>query len=451
VSAVLRAIDALLKWAGILLIASPLLWLVLARIDVPLSAEAAAWLQPEPDDMPADQNAYYAFIGFYAEDADADINRFGRRMLEEYVERLRQEPDLKDFKYRQEVKITGKPAELCNPTKASCLKTARTHRVAVSRLAQDNALLLARYRSLYRYRHYRETGPMSFYSPLPVYPGVAHDLLLAEVAQGALERPTPALEALARDVEFWRMVLRETRHVIGKAIATRLLLADLHLLSDILASTPIRENDDAVVKRMLRPLDAEDRSLAAAMRNEYRTVAASWPQLLHDSVGKGLEKHSALVRATVLSFASTAYRPNHTANLLHEHVAEALRAERSRAESPIAEAAAPERRRFGASVLDFLYNPAGKYFVFEAPPDMTAYSARVRDLDGFVRLVTLQWTLRKNRTAAAGVPAFLASSTAALRDPFTGQPMNWDAGTKTLWFSRKGGRKEEKDRLEVRL
>lgn len=431
-SAALRAIDRLLKWAGVLLIVSPLLWVVLARIDVPLSPEAQAWRQPEPDEVAPEQNAYYAFIGFYAQDPAADINGEGRRMLGEYLERLKSEPEMKEFRYRHERQIAGKPSELCNPLAGACLRRAQNHRAELARLTKDNAVLLQRYQSLYRYSHYRETAPPLLSSPLPGYPGPAHDLVLAQIAQDAVNRQTAALEALARDTDLWRMVLRESRHLIDKMIATRFVLANLHLLSEILASSPIRERDTALVERMLRPLDDEDHSLAAPLRNEYRLAAATFFQSYERGVREDMEKRAWFIRATALPFVSAAMRPNHTTNLLQERFAKL-----------------PDKRRFGESAWDFLYNPLGKYLVYETPPDLSMYSARLRDLDGFVRLVRLQWQIGNNRLAAEHVPAFLASSPQALRDPYTGQPMNWNAESRTLWFARKGGRKSDKDRLEV--
>jgi len=450
-SVVLRSIDTLLKWTGVALIASPLLWVALARIDVPLSAEAQAWRQPEPDEIAADQNAYYAIIGFYAEDAQADINRAGRQMLGEYLERLKIEPDLKEFKYRQERKIAGKPSELCSPLTGSCLQLAREHRDELERLTKDNAVLLQRYYSLHRYPHHRETAPSLLSSPLPAYPGAIHDLFLAQIALETRGEQTSALEALARDTDFWRMVLRDSRHLIGKMLATRYVLANLHLLSDILVSSPIRERDAALVAQMLRPLDDEDRDLTAAMRNEYRIAAAEWFQSYDRGVRQGLEKHSWVTRTIVLPFAFAAVRPNHTTNLLQERFAELARTARTGPSGNTAQIAPSKKRRFGDSPWDFLYNPLGKFFVYETPPEVSAYSARIGDLDGFVRLVTLQSQIRKNRIAASDVPAFLAASPDTLRDPYTGRPMNWNAEVRTLWFARKGGRKNEKGILEVRL
>src|SRR6266852_1960473 len=100
---------------------------------------------------------------------------------------------------------------------------------------------------------------------------------------------------------------------------------------------------------MLRPLDDEDRSLDAAIRREYRAATTGWARAYEDSIQEGLKKHSRLTKAIVLPFASTAFRPNHTANLTREYFAELPRSDPASLNDGDWQAPLSKKRRFGES------------------------------------------------------------------------------------------------------
>jgi Tfp pilus assembly protein PilP len=455
VSLLVRWLDKGVKWIGILLLVVPLLWLVLAQIDVPLNPQVKSWQQPEPEEVPPEQNAYYAIIGFYAAEPSADINQVGQNMLAQYLQRLRVEPNLEEFKYSQGRRTAGAPADLCDPVKAPCMRTTAHEPDRVAELERQNAILLQRYYSLYRYTHYRETAPAHYSGPLPKSVTPLHNLVLAKIAQTAAQgQRKEALEALARDTGFWRMVLHEGNRLLGKAIATRTLLENEHLLSEMLASAESAEEDGAVLESMLRPLDRQDNDLEPAIRYEYRIFASGWTTQFSAGLTEGLKKRSPVVRGAVRLLASAGLRPHQTTNLLWQQYEQLTQLDLASWTNESPPSGARKRRHFGDSPWDFVYNPIGKYFVYEVPPDVPAFSryrARLDDLEGFIRLVTLQRQIKKDRINAEAIPALLAASDVSLRDPYTGEPMHWDAQRGVLWFNRRGMREGDRIALEVQI
>jgi hypothetical protein len=436
-------IGRLLTWGVVLVLTLPILWLVCARIDVPLSPEAKAWDRPEREEIPPEANAYYAIIGFYAQDPSADINRVGQSMQAEYLQRLQAEPNLEEYKYRQERPVLGKPNELCEPLRMSCLQTSTAASERVEQLERENSVLLRRYYSLYRYSQHRETEPPHFSAPLPSYVGSLHHLVLARIAlQASGGQQTEALEGLARDTAFWRMVLGGSHHLVGKAVATHMVLDDEQELSDLLASSvSLNEESRALVEQMLHPLSDADRDLGPAMEREFRIFGDGAPIAFSNGLRQSkLARAPVIVRSIVTAFLSTAIRPNHTKNLLQKRLAALSTGEKSRP------------HHFGDSFQDYVYNPLGKYFVYDlapTPSELSKYGDRLDDLDGLIRLVTVQWHIKKQGIHTADIPEFLRVVLPGSHGSHTGELIHWDAGRKILWLERRSARPGEKNAFAI--
>ncbi|QNP49037.1 hypothetical protein [Diaphorobacter aerolatus] len=75
--------------------------------------------------------------------------------------------------------------------------------------------------------------------------------------------------------------------------------------------------------------------------------------------------------------------------------------------------------------------------LFDQPTESADYVQYIRrgiDVDGFRRLALLQLLAAQQRVADDGMPAWLAASPAALRNPYDGQPMPWDSASRSLSF-----------------
>lgn len=368
-------------WAAAIIGTFPFLWLVLARIDVRLHPKLAACEQPGSQNFPPEENAYYALVGFYTEDPQADINRVGQSMLAEYLRRVHEDPNMEDYKYPQERPVLGKPSSLCDPLRARCLQDGAASAQQLEQLEQQNDVLLERYHSLYRYSGYRDTAPAHTSHPWLNSMTSMHYLVLARIALEATRgKQTDALQRLARDTEFWRMMLREADYLVDKAVATRFVLENARVLSGLLASTATPSaQDGALIERMLRPLSNAERDLEPSMEHEACIFGGGLPAAFQNGWNESRRGPPIrIARHIMFAFITTALRPNDTKNLVREQLIES----RGRAHS--------RTRHFGDSLWDYIYNPLGKYLVYTYTPDdaqFSRYRDRLNDLDTF--LVTL--------------------------------------------------------------
>lgn len=437
-------------WLGrlILVVAVPVVlalvgWLIAGRFDASPSIETQACQRPEPETIPAEENAYFALVGLHAADPAADINDVGRAMLAEYLETVRENPNLEEYKFPQELEVVGQPRQLCQPLVGSCLKTSLESAARIRQVEQDNALLLNRYYSLYSYSRFHEMAPAHGSSPLLSYGSTLHYLASARIALQASEgQREMALEALARDTAFWRVILRDG-YILSKAVATRVLMGNVQQLSDILSSeAALSAEEQSYVDQILAPLSDTDRDLAPAIRREFciygNSVVPNFNNGVQESrVSRGTEGRWRPVGDFLLSGL---LRPNHTMNLAQERATALLAGD------------TPEPRHFGDSWWDYAYNPAGKYLVYDFAPDAATFQSRrdrLNDLDGLLRLVSLQWMIKRESLRKEGIPAFLQANEVLAHNSATGQRIQWDETRSVLWLARLGARQGEQAVFEA--
>ena len=141
---------------------------------------------------------------------------------------------------------------------------------------------------------------------------------------------------------------------------------------------------------------------------------------------------------------SAVYLPNATANTIARWAAEDLDDAESAA-APDADArgqAYIAKRRKELKEIDafsswrFIRNPVGNsvLWLYDSPELIHLTNGASRDLDGYIRLVILQAALRRDGVPLAQVAQAVQRAAPELRNPYTGQPMRWDAATATLSF-----------------
>lgn len=96
------------------------------------------------------------------------------------------------------------------------------------------------------------------------------------------------------------------------------------------------------------------------------------------------------------------------------------------------------------------YNPIGKILNAIAVAPYDSYTARVHNLDGFLRLVSLSLAAKQQSVRAADMPAFLARAQPNLRHPYTNEPMFWDSNNRTIYFNGMG-EKHDDELLDKRI
>lgn len=388
-------------------------------------------------------NAYYALYGFKAP-AGADPHATGLQFVTAvnaaYASKegaATDKPPAPDA-----VKFSGEsPDKWCPRDKIDCLDAYRANRAPIRRLAQDNALLLQRYRALYRYTVFQETVTRKYMGNLPHLLTAENALTRALIGLDAVDgNADAAFAALAKDIRFWRQVLQGASSVITKTVASALLDRDFALLAEILKRYQDRPQMLAAAKAALKPLSDQERSFAEAFRGEYALGAhlvLELPDKLRDP-DMAFSGHEVGIWEPIM--ASLFFKRHASVNMLFQSYRDRLRLTQAPADKliPVAEAlAAEDRERHDIARVSLVYNPIGKilFAISDASSQGFArYIGRVHNLDGRMRLIALQLALYQAHVPEAQVPKFIAASPPAQHDPYRAAPMAWDAKRRVLFF-----------------
>jgi hypothetical protein len=102
----------------------------------------------------------------------------------------------------------------------------------------------------------------------------------------------------------------------------------------------------------------------------------------------------------------------------------------------------------GPDFWDVGYNPVGVILNNISFPDFERYIYRLHDLDCLVRLVKIKQQIRSNRIAKDQVENFLKQDAAEFKNPYTNQPVIWDAKSEILYFNSPS---EEGKKIEIKV
>jgi hypothetical protein len=450
------------------LLAGVLLWW--GWRDEPPSAQALSLMKEPERPAVAGDNAYFALLGFDAGEG-IDPAAAGKQMLADYESQLAHDPAQLDrvaWAGLGAKALGDKPLhasrnvlELCAGKQLTAVACFVAMRPEIDKLAQENAVLLQRYRELVALRGYRNPATPSPFAPRPpfadlqrasnlVWVEAVHDVWRGEVA-GFLARAE-------QELSFWRMMLREADTLFMKIVATSYLRRDYGLLSDVVASFPDRvKTDRERWLRLAEPLSGEEVDWGTPLRREFRVNARSFrvvadAELDSDAckarTGKDCPTSSDALWSPQHQFwvKTPFYRPQATINRQAENFARLLAIAKEPPGQMIIDAKAWHDQRAesagkGSDLIDWLsYNPVGKKFLQLAAPNVSERElARPHDLDGYIRLVNLQMQITLLGLADDEVGPFLQTTAAEFTNPYTGRAMDWDAKTRTLAFGGHGG------------
>jgi hypothetical protein len=259
--------------------------------------------------------------------------------------------------------------------------------------------------------------------------------------------PDAGIARVAKEITFHRRLLASSSSVISKMVSIAILRRDYQALSDALEHWPaIAVNHAEALAKILRPLDPNESDPSTMWQFESRYAGATYANVeivqKQSDDSSSPEGRSMLARALDNLDSKCCYLRNATLNLASNYWRDLAVASRGSAATLAA------RKEKFLSVYGPLLsepvrapwkhirNPIGAILVtIGSNPDMHfSYVERVYDLDGYVRLVCLQAGLRREKVGAAGLAAYIQQSAPEMRDPYTGQPMHWDAATSSLWF-----------------
>lgn len=286
---------------------------------------------------------------------------------------------------------------------------------------------------------WRETHiPTSINAPLPALQPLlsCQRIRFARAAVDlASGRPNAALARILNGLALERRALSGSATVLGKQVALSAAARSMLTLSDLASAAPetIRREEKAV-RAALQPLTADERSQAAAFRNEFRSFIRFMQELEGKKGTIRISEHIGEHGAYTWLADTLLFSPGATIN----HQWKVRKAYLTLEAVPAGEfAAARQRADEALSALQArltpgaLYNPVGKVLSGTAVPDFAGYILRMHDLDALLRLAALQAEIVLMQDDKA-IPALLAQ--ARFADPYSGRPMAFDAGKKGLSF-----------------
>jgi hypothetical protein len=276
--------------------------------------------------------------------------------------------------------------------------------------------LFERYRSMLDQPRFEENQERDVFSPMPSY-----DVLMAvgrlRLATSYETDAVPVfLGKAAQDFEFWRRALREGDTLAANIVSLAGLQNDLDFLSTLLRHRELQESDHSRIEALLRPLSREESDIEEAFVSEARIglLSEEPPVLLFSSWPRRL-----------VAQENATSNEDYVANIVPMR----LRASLSAAEYYRQKAYQPLTYRLRLFPPP-LYNLGGKLALSEGR-DSAQFPARVHDLNGRILLVLLQSEIERRRQSSE-VPEIVRAS--QYRNPYTGDPMEYDAEARTIGF-----------------
>lgn len=441
-----------------LLIVLPLLLIAINTFDEDPRPEAIVFSDFTNDDVPDEQNGFFVWAGLLV-----PLGQKPHQRGVEIISQINERPDAtpvnwsierSEFLGANHLQITGELAGLCDREMMDCLSRYRPRESDIERWVRENKVLLDRYHKFYTYPYFRETLKPRSDAPLFFEPAEVARLVRANIALHAMRGNTAkALHWLHDDTVYWRRVLVDSRTLISKMIARAVIWANAQLVSEIIAINPISNEELVLSVDTIRPLTEVERDLSRVFRYELSILSQTFAKLSSEQNSRcGLEQSIADCAIDKL-ISTLLFNPNATSNLSFESFS--ILAATSKLPGPQYLKWIGEKR---ASAWpwswDIAYNPIGKMLIAIANPAYDRYSGRIHNLDGFLRLVSLQIAIKQAAIRDADIPEYLGHTRPELRNPYTGEPMQWDRQSRALYFNGMGEKSDEEllsKHIELRL
>jgi hypothetical protein len=444
-------------WSFVLLLLAVNLvaMLVYFAPDESLKPEAQALLQPNPA-VALEKNGAVYLAGITAEQNPFESGRaYVAAVLTVAQEREAKKnvqskyPSISDW-------LGAKPLDTdalgkhCKPIEAPCLREYQNQAESLNGLLAQHATLLARYDALKRYPRFQNPMPSEPDAPAPPY---KHAITLAniELIRVALalmsnSTQTDAINRLTADSRYWRSLLANQDDLIGKMVATAAVTRQIAFASEIIAHYPeLSRQHAAELASVVMPLSAAEHSLRKPLAREFRMVCDLVQRMPHFARTEDESMKDLMVRKTV--------KPNATINLYYSNFEPTLRLENAPASSALAEREKPSPAHattFEKTDIFKSTNPVG-IILASLGGDHVEYVIRLHDLDALARMGEVQRQIAVNKVPTLQVQAFIATLPSQLNDPYTGQPIAWDAATKQLSIQLQGKNAEKRKLVTVQL
>lgn len=429
------------------------------------AAQQALQYNPPPEQALAG-NGYLILMGLDARaggDAIGDATALGRKRLAREIERRRWVEAHGDRQEGMPPSIAAEaamddvlPESLrCPVGEPDCFAWFVKHGHEVQALARTHQALLQRLAAAANAPQFSNPAPFYLLAEFPPYGLLvrAHELWLAQAALEWMRGQSQQAINIARQaVQLRSRMASGSNSLIASMIALAMQHRELRWLSDASAHGE-SQTPPAVFKEVDELLSAPPSSLHPALQGEMHFAAS----VLYSLQDAGLfttpwDEPPAWWQRSLSRVSNWAFLPRQTLNLsigYLEQIQAISRLPAHRLETAFSEAMRQWDEDEACSPWKHLRNAAGLCMAAIGMPSYRGYVQRIADIDGYRRLVLLQHRAAVQRIALANMPAWLGRAPEELRNPYTQQPMQWDAGTSSLVFEGREKQNQNPDRSPV--
>jgi hypothetical protein len=420
--------------------------------DDALSEAAQQALQyTPPTEQALEGNGYLILMGLDAPaggDAVGDAMALGRQRLAREIERRRWVEAHGDRREGMHPSIAVEnaghdvfPDRLrCPVGEADCFAWFVKHGDEVQALAKSHQALLLRVAAAASAPQFSNPAPFYLLAEFPPYARLvrAHELWLAQASLAWMRRqPQQALDIARQAVQLRSRLASHSNSLIASMIALAMQHRELRWFSDAGAHGDLQTLPE-ISKEIEELLSIPPSSLHQALEGEKQFMASVFYSLKDAGLfAAPWDEHPAWWQHQLNSASNLAFLPQQTLNLSIEYMQQVqaistLPAHQS--DAAFSDTMRQWEENEACPSWNRLRNAAGACLAAQARLGYKGYVQRVADIDGYRRLVLLQHRAALEKVAPTDMPALLAQSPNELRNPYTLEPMQWDAATSSLVF-----------------
>ena len=430
--------------------------------DDPLSEATQQLLHyTPPTEADLQGNGYLILMGLDApaqNDAIADAIALGRQRLTREIERRRWVEEHGDategmppFITTKDVVVSNLSKTLrCPPDQTDCFGWYEQRRAEVETSLQKDQVLLQRLKAIAHAEQFNDPTPayLLWWTPRFDLLVHGHESWLAQASLLWMEgQPQQALMVAQEALELRKRLAYRSNNLLASMIALAMQYRELRWFRDANAHLSPQMSVE-IAQRIENMLQTPPASLHESLEGEKRFVASILYSL-------GQTKHAPTPLSPLDEFPAwwkhlldLAYLPQQTLNLFVDRVSQMQTiSDLSPHQQEATFAGARHRREEEpCSYLNFwkLRNVVG-FCMLGFSPDYQEYFQHVADMEGYRRLVLLQHRAIMQQMTLADMPDWLAKTPSELHNPYTLQPMQWDADSGSLVFEGHGKQSQHSD------
>lgn len=414
------------KWVGISLVVLLALFIGINAFDETLDPGAAAIWNAKSKIKPED-NAYFYWSGMRTAISN-NPGEVGRQCVSaqlkaaaaavEAAAEFSGLDNIPECREQNVLKVLEDKNITCEWRKRPCLNQYFEQRAAIDRLVAENQVLMERYGHLLEFKQFDDTH---YLHPTVVSPTTFPVRLYQAVSASRLQDGDSSsfIRRTQNETRFYRLILTSDSSLLSKMIGAAGLERTSRLVSDAVKADPqLAQQQSTALLGIVSPLTLKERSLGTAMEGEARFSAYA---LSPDSMKKRSFWGAMLYGLTV--------KKNASANFIYRN----LSVWRELSELPTEKYSEAEKSALGQlttpwrdGYLRMVYNPVGKVLASIGSESYANYPRRMIDMDGLLRLTSLQIQIAAQQIPESEITTFLQSAAPQFRDPYTGQPLQWE-------------------------